>query len=257
MNSVLEEIIESGRVRTETGEGLPLEATIPVGEGLFLQKLIAEHKPTNSIEVGLAYGISTLFICDAINRNEKTRHVVIDPCQTADWRRIGLLNLDRAGFSDIIEFHEESSHVALPKLESSGYQFDFAFIDGMHTFDYALLDFFYIDRMLRVGGLVVFDDADYPGVNQVCKYVQENRGYKLHSSYPDMDGAAFFKIHVRRRIGNMIKAMRTIARKSTGGELRDVQSEMQFVPAPKCIAFVKMSDDLRLSASGLSANGSS
>jgi len=37
-----------------------------------------------------------------------------------------------------------------------GVKIDFAFVDGWHTFDYTLIDFFYIDKILRSGGLVSF-----------------------------------------------------------------------------------------------------
>jgi len=46
--------------------------------------------------------------------------------------------------------------------EAQGERIDFAFIDGAHTFDHVLVDFFYIDRMLNVGGIVAFDDVGFP-----------------------------------------------------------------------------------------------
>jgi predicted O-methyltransferase YrrM len=72
------------------------------------------------------------------------------------------LNLRRAGFEDLITFYPEPSYRCLPRLEASQETFDFAFVDGMHTFDYVFTDFFYIDKMLPVGGVIVFDDVYYP-----------------------------------------------------------------------------------------------
>jgi hypothetical protein len=66
----------------------------------------------------------------------------------------------------MIELHEAPSFQVLPKLQADGLRIDFAFIDGCHTFDYAMVDFFYIDKMLRVGGVVVFDDEYYPGYSK-------------------------------------------------------------------------------------------
>src|SRR5262245_23921222 len=54
---------------------------------------------------------------------------------------------------------------------------DFAFLDGQHTFDYVLVDFFYVDKLLSVGGIIVFDDLQYPSVRKVCRYVLTNLCY--------------------------------------------------------------------------------
>jgi hypothetical protein len=47
----------------------------------------------------------------------------------------------------------------------------------MHTFDYALVDFFYIDKMLNIGGVVIFDDLSYPSIRKLCRYVLRNLPY--------------------------------------------------------------------------------
>lgn len=46
----------------------------------------------------------------------------------------------------------------LSKLMDEGKQFDFAYIDGAHTLHHDGLAFCLIDRMLRPGGIVCFDD---------------------------------------------------------------------------------------------------
>jgi hypothetical protein len=53
------------------------------------------------------------------------------------------------------------------------------FIDGWHTFDHVLLDFFYIDLMLEVGGIVVFDDVGYPSIRRACEFILANRTYDV------------------------------------------------------------------------------
>src|SRR5262249_10878008 len=95
---------------------------------------------------------------------------IIDPYQLTTvteyssdgYEGIGLLNLRRAGFEDLITFYPEPSYRCLPRLEASQETFDFAFVDGMHTFDYVFTDFFYIDKMLPVGGFIVCDVVYYP-----------------------------------------------------------------------------------------------
>ena len=51
--------------------------------------------------------------------------------------------------------------------------------DGMHTFDYVFIDFFYIDKMLNVGGVAVFDDTHFPSTRKVCRFILRNLGHSI------------------------------------------------------------------------------
>ena len=74
--------------------------------------------------------------------------------------------------------HALSSHVALPRLETEGTNIGLALIDGWHTFDYAMVDFFYVDRLLRVGGVVMLDDtAAYAAIRKLARYIATHRQY--------------------------------------------------------------------------------
>jgi predicted O-methyltransferase YrrM len=178
MNPVLAEIMATKRVATPDGSSVPLNYNISADEGAALQRLIRTVKPRVTLEIGCAYGISTLFICEALAEVGGERHIVIDPLQTDGWKGIGLFTAGRAGYRSLIEFHGESSHQALPRLEQAGRRVDLALIDGWHTFDYVLVDFFYVDRLLNVGGVVMFDDARfYPAIRKVARYVATHRRY--------------------------------------------------------------------------------
>lgn len=48
-----------------------------------------------------------------------------------------------------------------------GERFDFVFIDGRHLFDCVLVDFFYVDRLLEIGGYLALDDLWMPAVRKV------------------------------------------------------------------------------------------
>jgi predicted O-methyltransferase YrrM len=204
MNWVLEEISKSQQVRrVDGGDSIPLHSSVSDEEGLFLQDLVRKVDPKVSLEVGLAYGISALYICDALRVREGTRHIAVDPNQHGgvwgdSWDGIGIANLRRAGFGDIVQLIEKPSHLALPELEMAGQEVDFAFIDGWHTFDFTLLDFFYVDRMLRVGGIVAFDDAGWPSVRKVCRFIATNRAYSVAGTF----GAESWK---RRTIERLLR----------------------------------------------------
>ena len=42
-----------------------------------------------------------------------------------------------------------------------------------------MLEFYYIDRMLRAGGVIAFDDADRPSVSRVIRYALRIPGYEV------------------------------------------------------------------------------
>jgi len=191
----------------------------------------------------LAYGVSALWICEALKPN--ARHVVIDPNQRGgpwgnDWHGIGLANLERAGFAHLIDFRGEPSFRALPKLEREGTRLDFAFIDGVHYFDYALVDFFFIDRMLRVGGIVAFDDADWPAIHRLCRFVAENLHYSVAVAREADPG----------RPSMLRKSLRRLGRAS--GKVRRLLSPEVLRPddvlgiSGRMVAFRKEQDDDRL-----------
>jgi hypothetical protein len=78
--------------------------------------------------------------------------------------------LRRAGYN-FFELVERPSEFALPLLLEQGMRVDFAFIDGWHTFDHTLLDFFYLQRMLNVGGIILIDDVGMQSINKVVRYI--------------------------------------------------------------------------------------
>jgi predicted O-methyltransferase YrrM len=178
MNAVLEEIYDTRRILRRDGTSVPFEYSISIDEGQAIQRMIREVKPHVTLEIGLAHGVSSVFMCEALEEVEGRRHIVIDPGQVEGWNEVGLYTIERAGYSSLIEFHNEPSHIVLPRLEAKGERVGVALIDGWHTFDYVLVDFFFVDRILEVGGYVMLDDTRwYPAIRKVARYVATHRSY--------------------------------------------------------------------------------
>ena len=177
---LLQEIFSKGTVSTSKGETFPVHSSIDTQEGEFLQQLIATYKPQHTAEIGCAYGLSSLYICDALQKNSKNpHHTIIDPFQKTQWNSVGIDNLQKASltFFDLIE---KVSELALPELLGQGKQFDFIFIDGWHTLDHTLLDIFYANRLLKVGGIMVVDDVvTIRPVNKAMRYFINYPAYKF------------------------------------------------------------------------------
>jgi predicted O-methyltransferase YrrM len=179
MDAVLRSIISSKSIATEDGKIRPLgDDHIPEEEGNFIQKKITDARPRVTLEVGCAYGISSLYICEALRQVNGEKHIIIDAYQQEIFGGVGVNNLQRAGYGDLICFIEALSYRALARLTEERVKVDFAFIDGQHTFDYVLVDFFLIDKLLKPGGVVVLDDLWFPSIRNVCRYVLLNLRYK-------------------------------------------------------------------------------
>jgi len=243
MVPLLQEILRTGQVRSVDGsEVIPLDSEIPADVGLFLQDIIRCRKPATVIEVGLAFGISALFICEALQECGGLRHIAIDPHQSTQWHGIGINNLRLAGFGHLTQCIESYSHLALPEIAAKGTRAEFAFIDGWHTFDHTLTDFFNIDRILKVGGVVVFDDVFFPGVHQACRYVATNRAYRVvdcTQQVEDYKPSNFARI-LRGASKLSVKFLRPLKTKFTIPD-----ESLGFTPDCRCVAFEKMGEDKR------------
>ncbi len=152
--------------------------SISAHEGEFLWKIIRENGYQKTIEIGCALGVSSLYICDAASQFNQSSHTIIDPKQTSDWDGIGIRNLEAHGVSRY-SLIEEHSELALPKLLEENHSYDFGFIDGWHTFDHSLIDFFYLNRLIRVGGMIVFDDAKWPSIAKLIRYLYKYPAYNI------------------------------------------------------------------------------
>jgi predicted O-methyltransferase YrrM len=118
----------------------PVAITGPEGEAL--RDWVRREAAANTIEIGLAYGISALFICEGFLTNgaPDPHHVVLDPNQETRFANCGLQFLNEAGVAQLVEFHPNPSEIILPRLLAEGRHFDLAFVDGNHRFDGVFLD---------------------------------------------------------------------------------------------------------------------
>jgi predicted O-methyltransferase YrrM len=238
----LEELYRTGQVRTPDGEVLEATAYASAELGRWLQGIVSGLGAETALEVGLAQGVSALFVADVLKRTPRTRLIAIDPLQEQIWKNVGLGHLTAAGHQSILEFHQLPSHEALPKLEAAGTTLDFAFIDGWHTFDYALVDFFYIDRMMRVGGVIALDDCQYPSVRKLCRYIATNLAYSVDGCFSEKDDPGFPARH------RVLQAGRRIARplsRLLRPEIVEPDPELGLRPGARSIAFRKESRPAR------------
>jgi predicted O-methyltransferase YrrM len=189
IDKALAHLYDAGQIRADDGtvhELFPL--SISAEEGEALRGWVVDEDATQTVEVGLGYGLSALFICQGLIRNghAAARHVVIDPNQATRFADLGLRILAQAGVTDMVEHHPEESQTALPRFLLEGRRFDLAFVDGNHRFDGVFLDLVYLGRLVRGGGVIVLDDYQLPAVARAASFCLANLDWTLEEvSAPD------------------------------------------------------------------------
>jgi predicted O-methyltransferase YrrM len=101
MNPVLVNLLSTENVTAPDGRQLPLHSHLPELEGRLLQWWLDQYRPSRLLEIGLAYGVSSLFICEVVSRWQVHHYHVIDAFQSRAWEDIGRKNLAEAGFGEL------------------------------------------------------------------------------------------------------------------------------------------------------------
>jgi len=209
VSPLLKEIFRTYKVKDEYENIVPLNSNVKPLEGYLLYSLIKENNLKNILEVGMATGISSLFITEALSSQKYDDQILIsiDPFQSSDikelgaWKNIGVSNVKRAGLQNYHQLIEQKSFIAMPELIRRKYVFDLIFIDGMHLMDYTISDLFYADLLTKPGSFIVLDDIKHPGVKKAFNYILKNYSHwvliKKAIAYDST--AVFLKVDVDKR----------------------------------------------------------
>ena len=239
-NPIIDEIYQTKVVVDASGNKYELSSEVDSVEGDYLYRLISsDDSITRTLEVGCAYGLSSLHICEALRNRPNASHIIIDPKQMNVWHGVGVAYLERAGI-DFFDLILEPSELALPDLlRSQPEGFDLVFIDGWHTFDQTMLDLFYANRLVRVGGYIVIDDCNWESVAAAVAY------YKNYPAFEQVKEPAMSVYSWRQGVARVITAAlpprlaHMILPASIYGR---IYRRMSF---PSMVAFKKVAEDAR------------
>jgi predicted O-methyltransferase YrrM len=183
VREVIERLVRDGaavaRSNGTTHRIFPVAASAAEGEALH--EWVAREGARRTVEIGLGYAISALFIFEGLLKtaDPTVRHVAVDPHQATRFANCGLQFLEEAGVRQLVEYCCEESQTALPRFLSEGRRFDLAFVDGNHRFDGVFLDLVYLGRLVRAGGIVFVDDYQLPAVVRAASFFLTNRDWRL------------------------------------------------------------------------------
>ena len=78
---------------------------------------------------------------------------------------------------DRVTFHLGDSALTAPTTELP--PLDILLVDGAHAFPYPVLDWYYLSRTLREGGVLVVDDAWMPSVRVLTEFLEAEDHWEL------------------------------------------------------------------------------
>ncbi len=133
--------------------------------------------------------MSALYICEGflMSGRADATHLALDPAQATRFADCGLQALEEAGVRGMVEHEPQISQWLLPKLWEEGREFDLAFVDGNHRFDFVFLDLFYLNRLVRPGGVIMLDDYNYPGIARAAAFWTANLEWAVEETAGDED----------------------------------------------------------------------
>jgi predicted O-methyltransferase YrrM len=161
---------------------------ISPAQGKLLAAMHRAMKPALSIEIGFAYGFSTLHILDSMHEHGYGAHIAIDPFEMADWKGIGLANVRALDFSSRFAHVPTFSSSALCQMRDEGVRSSYVYIDGDHRFDGIMVDFHCAHQILEPGGVILFDDMWMPSMQKVAAFISANFSCyaRIHTDVPNV-----------------------------------------------------------------------
>ena len=129
-----------------------------------MSSFIHQNNISSILELGFYHGVSTCYMAAALSAAGGGSIVTID-LLSAEKRQPNIEQLLMScGYTDVVDFYYEpvSYNWRLMKLiEENRQTFDLCYLDGGHDWYNTGYAFFLVDKLLKPGGWILFDDLDW------------------------------------------------------------------------------------------------
>lgn len=151
-----------------------LYLSITKEQGAYLKELIIEHQFKNIIEFGTSFGISTLFIAEAIL--ETKGHIITTELIESKAQK-AIQNFKKAGISHLVEVRIGN---AIETLKNHNSPIDLLLLDGWK--DLYLPLFLMLEPNFHAQTVIYVDNADMEEVDAFLKIIGQNPKYQIEST---------------------------------------------------------------------------
>lgn len=151
----------------------------PPDEGDVLYHLACQTRGGHALEIGMATGSTAGYMLAGIGDGAVTS---IDYDQNR-YGRNGVRLVHDLGYAARHALIESNSVAVLPRMWTEGRTFDVIFLDGWKTFDHMWVDVFYCAKMLKRGGVIMFDDARMPAVRKCISLLERYYDFERVNVY--------------------------------------------------------------------------
>ncbi|WP_457093958.1 class I SAM-dependent methyltransferase [Microvirga sp. P5_D2] len=133
--------------------------------GRNLYDFIRKYRLTRCLELGFAHGVGTVWIAGAVQTLGRGKVVAVDNHSAFERTPSAQDLIIHAGLESLVDLHYDPISYTwhlMRNLEAYVLEpFEFVFIDGAHTWDTDGFAFFLVEKVLRPGGWILFDDLDW------------------------------------------------------------------------------------------------
>ena len=178
-------------------------------DGYILYKLIKNIDAKKVLEIGMNYGLASVFILQSLkyfyetnNDEEKLYYKLtsIDPDQEKKWGNIGIDHLKKMKLIYNHKLIEEKAYLVLPDMINRKKIFDIIFINGYNKLDKITMYMFYSEIIVKVGGYIVINNITNIGINKIIRYVEKNYDTLKKIKMDNKTMAIFMKIKNKENI---------------------------------------------------------
>ncbi len=140
---------------------------LSVEDGRFLYNHIIKTKPQQCLELGFAHGVSSCYIAAALQQSGGGQLISVDLLSSKERKPCIEELLHDNGLQEIVTVVREVNSYnwyLKKKIEEQTLRgscqpiFDFCFIDGSKNWTIDGFAFFLVDKLLKYGGTILFDD---------------------------------------------------------------------------------------------------
>lgn len=152
---------------------------------------IVTEQPRQCLELGFAHGASSCYIAAALDELGHGRLTSVDLLAEQQWQHPSIEELlEQTGLANLVEVVRETTSYTwfLKKMierQSTGNRcrpvYDFCFIDGAKNWTIDGLTFFLVDKLLKPGGWILFDDLQWTYVSKLQEGKTKTDGISMRN----------------------------------------------------------------------------